>query len=446
MGSPITLSGFNNIDFTLVLNAIMQQERVPVTRLQTQRQSLEAQKTAFGTLASRLAALESAAEALTRPAAFDGTSVLVSDDSRLRTSARGTAAAGTFEIVVQQLARAQVTTSAAGYGSPDEIVADGGTLEIGGSTISITAPVTLQGLADAINAADQVGVTASVVRGEAGYQLMLTGRRTGVSNAFAVNDHALTLSTGDVLRFSPTNAQDARDAQVTINNVLARSESNTFSGVIAGLDFTALEADPDAVVTVTITASSESVKALIEKVVAAFKHVVDFLDEQSAASAKGEGDNIGRDPLVRGLRRALASALGRSFGTGPYGSLALVGLEFTRTGELSFDAAAFDAAVSASPTEVRELFGGVDGRGGAFGTLVSAIAQYTEAGGFVPDAQNRVTAQVTSVSKRIAELEDRLELRRQALQREFIAADQAIAQLNASIGQLNALGDQFSLF
>ena len=37
MGSPITFGGFNNIDFSLVLNAIMQQERAPLTALETQR-------------------------------------------------------------------------------------------------------------------------------------------------------------------------------------------------------------------------------------------------------------------------------------------------------------------------------------------------------------------------------------------------------------------------
>jgi len=36
MSSPITLSGFNNIDFSQVLTALMAQERIPVTRLETQ--------------------------------------------------------------------------------------------------------------------------------------------------------------------------------------------------------------------------------------------------------------------------------------------------------------------------------------------------------------------------------------------------------------------------
>ena len=70
MGSPVTLSGFNNIDFGAVLTALMQQERIPVTQLESQQTALKAQQTAFGTFATRLAALESAAENLTRATSF----------------------------------------------------------------------------------------------------------------------------------------------------------------------------------------------------------------------------------------------------------------------------------------------------------------------------------------------------------------------------------------
>ncbi len=64
MGSPITFSGFNNIDFGVVLNAIMLQERAPLTRIEAQRSGLQAQNSAFATLASRLGALETAVQNL----------------------------------------------------------------------------------------------------------------------------------------------------------------------------------------------------------------------------------------------------------------------------------------------------------------------------------------------------------------------------------------------
>ena len=51
MGSPITFSGFNSIDFNQILNAVMAQERAPLNRLETQKRTLESQNSAFATLA-----------------------------------------------------------------------------------------------------------------------------------------------------------------------------------------------------------------------------------------------------------------------------------------------------------------------------------------------------------------------------------------------------------
>jgi flagellar hook-associated protein 2 len=446
MGSPITLSGFNNIDFSMILNAIMQQERVPVTQLETQKVALQAQKSAFGTLASKLAALDAAAEALTKSTAFNGSTMTVSDSTRLQATTTGTAPAGTYEIVVQQLARAQVTTSATVYQNADDIVADGGTLVIGGKSVTLTGPVTLQGLAAAINATADIGVAASAVRGEQGFQLVLTGAKTGEAHAFTVDASGLTLADGTPIAFSGSPAQQASDAAVSVNNVVVKSESNRFSGVVAGVDFTVLKQDVGQAVTLTITASTESVKSLVQKLVTAFNDVLKFLDDQSQAAGRGETNNIGRDSLVRGLRRTLVSSLNAKFESGDLNYLALAGIEFNRSGQLTFNAAAFDTAVSTDRTSVIALFRGTDGTGGAFGTLASTIDQYTKAGGFVPGAQNRVTTQVTAISKRITELETRLETRRLALQKEFIAADQAIAQLNASMGQLGSLGQQYRQF
>ena len=67
MGSAITFSGFNNIDWSMILDAIMAQERLPVTTLEAQQTALESQKRAFSTLASRLSALQTASETLSYP-------------------------------------------------------------------------------------------------------------------------------------------------------------------------------------------------------------------------------------------------------------------------------------------------------------------------------------------------------------------------------------------
>src|SRR5690349_3054295 len=134
MGSPITFSGFNSIDFTAVLEAVMTQESQPLTTLQTQQKALQSKATTFRTLATKL-------------------------------SAGTTAAPGIYDITVQELARAQVTASTTTVADADATtVAWGGTMTIGGVAVSIDAPVTLKGLAERINQTKDIGVTATVIK------------------------------------------------------------------------------------------------------------------------------------------------------------------------------------------------------------------------------------------------------------------------------------------
>jgi flagellar hook-associated protein 2 len=207
MGSPITLSGFNQIDFNMILNAIMLQERQPVVALETEQRALEAQKTAFGTLASRLGSLESAAEALVDADAFNATAVTVSDTSRLTVTAGATTPPGSYELYVDQLARAQVSTSVQAYANIDAIAVAGagtltfvtaeGTPEEQRVDVTLGGDATLQQLADAINATEGVPVSASIIRNTSGqYELMLTGRETGEEQAFTIDPSAFTAPSG----------------------------------------------------------------------------------------------------------------------------------------------------------------------------------------------------------------------------------------------------------
>src|SRR5262245_4393635 len=107
MSSPITFSGFNSIDFNTILNAVMQQASQPLTALQTRQSALKSQMTTLGTMTSRVSSLASAADALTdadRLDRFSGTS----SSTSVKVSTSSAATDGHFDVVVTDLARAQV--------------------------------------------------------------------------------------------------------------------------------------------------------------------------------------------------------------------------------------------------------------------------------------------------------------------------------------------------
>jgi flagellar hook-associated protein 2 len=131
---------------------------------------------------------------------------------------------------------------------------------------------------------------------------------------------------------------------------------------------------------------------------------------------------------------------------GTFTAISQVGLSFSRTGQLEFNEAEFDTALDRDTASVVRLFQGSGVDDGAFSALRETIETYTTAGGLIPTAQERLDAQVLKISDRISDFELRLAARREALQKEFTAADLAIKQLNNSSGQLGALASSYSAF
>src|SRR5579862_5075524 len=110
MSSPITFSGFNNIDFNTVLTALMAQYSQPLTALQTEQSNVQAQSTTYGTLASQLSSLNTAATALGSASNLSAFAASSSDASTVSATVTSSSAAqGEYDVVVKQLAKAQVT-------------------------------------------------------------------------------------------------------------------------------------------------------------------------------------------------------------------------------------------------------------------------------------------------------------------------------------------------
>jgi len=455
MGS-VTFSGFNNIDWNSVLTAVMQQERLPVTALESQRTALQSQQTAFSTLATKLSTLQSTVTDLSKAASFGGRQATSTNAAAVSISTSGTAAPGSYDVVVQELARAQTTASQSSAPDADTTpVASGGAIIINGKTISVTVPTSLQALADAINATEDVGVVASVVSTAPGqYQLVLTGRSTGSSNAFTVQN-ALTGGVAP-LSFSDTdgngtsgdspedNAVNATNALATINNVSVSSETNVIESAVPGATITLLRKDPAATITLGITQDFGATKTLVKSFVDAFNDLTAFSREQTSAALKGEKNNIGNDGTLRGLRGQLRADINSQFANaGAYEYLSQIGLEFDHSGDLHFKEAAFDAAITSNQPAVRALF---TAAAGAFATIGSHIDTYTAEGGLLPNAKDRIDTQLKSIGSRIAAMEERLTIRRNALAREYAATDSAMTALNSSISSLSGLSGQYRLY
>ena len=363
-------------------------------------------------------------------------------------SASAGAATGHYDVVVQDLARAQVMVSQTSAPDSDTtIVANAGSLTIGGVVVTVAGDLTLQQLAAAINGTSGIGVTAMVVRtGASSYRLALTSTDTDVAHAFTVSS---TLTRNAGLTFADIdhdgvsgnsqadNAVNASDAAVLINNISSTSSSNVFQDIVPGVTLTVLKADPAATVAVDVATDGTALKTRITDFITAYNGLVAFIGEQRTAAANGEAASIGRDPVLRQLHATLRSALLAVTGSGTLTRLAEVGVKFTSSGQLTLDDTTFTDAVTTQTSAVASL---VTGSAGAFGAVASLLDGYTVAGGLIPAGQRRLEQQIATLDDQIETMQRRLAIERDSLMRQFIEADTIMSRLRGQANSLAAFG------
>jgi len=439
------MSGFNNIDWNVVLDAVMKQESQPLTYMQNQRSSISSRSTAYGVLAGWVGALESKVSDLASAASQGGRTATSTDSTIVAASAGALAQVGTYDVVVTGLARAQVTatTAASAVASRDTVVASGGSLVINGQTVTLSGDTTLLQLSNAINVTADIGVRSTIIAADGKYQLVLTGTETGQANAFTVTNtltYPPTVPAGSELAFSATNAVTARDAELTVNNVRVTSATNTIADAIAGVTLTLyMESATPTVISVGEDASGT--KAKVKAFVSTYNDLVAYLKTQAETAKNGDTGSIGRDAMLRAMRAELNSAiLGSSAAGGALANLTEIGIGFQRDGTLAFNEATFDEQAQTRLADLQALLAGSASADGVFDTIKSTIAQYTNSSGLLIGAKTRLTGELAKLDERIADMQDRLALRRLALQREYAAADSAIATLNSQATSLSSLG------
>ena len=454
MGSPITLSGFNNIDFNAVLNALMAQAAIPLNTLQAKHAALRTQANSVNTLSARLSAVKSAATELTNPERLDSVAASSADPSAVGVTASGSTLPGHYDVVVRDLARAQVLASQTTAADADTTaVATAGLLSIGGVNITVSQPVTLRQLADAINASD-APVTASVVQSGPGqHRLVLTAASSGVANGFTVTNQ---LTGGAGLGFGDAdadgvsgdsaddNAVQATDANVLINNIEVTSASNVLASVVPGMTLTLLKRNPSTAVSVDVTATSTAVKDRIGSFITSYNALAKFFSDQSTSARTADPASIGNNPLVRTARAALRKSLLDAQATeGEYRTLAQIGIEFTPSGALQMNEQVFNRALEANEADVKALVAGTGTS--VFARVAQTVEEYTAASGLLSQVKERLDAGITRLSSQIDAMTTRLTKHRATMQREFVAAERAMSRLKNQSGSLSTLSSSLSL-
>ncbi len=365
------------LDVQSIVDQLISVESEPVTRMQTQTDTLQKKVSAFQGINTKLASfLDSVNSVLfadeTVPyytpgafadrlshSVFARRSVTSSDENVITAESLKGTASGSFEITVNGLARAESKASS-NFADTDTTQTGTGTLVFTvGSEDPVTINIdssnnTLQGIRDAINAA-KAGITAAIINdGSANpYRLVITSDKTGVANAYTVQDN---LSGGQALNLTQNVA--AANAEFEVNGIAVSKSSNTVTDVIDGVSFT-LHDKTTAPVTLAVDNDADGIVAALQQLVSAYNDVNSVIDAQSKYNENTKTAGIlSGDSTLRNIKNKIQDLLRQSVANDftSYSVLSQVGLRFNNDGSLTLDESKLRDAIDKDVNAVAALF------------------------------------------------------------------------------------------
>lgn len=409
-------------------------------RVEREQESVTAQVSAVASLKSALAVFQASMLALTTGSTYSSRSASSSDTSLLTVSASADAAVGSYSVTVEQLATAQQLLSNAIFADGASTVVGTGelTLSVGGESFSVTidsSNSTLAGIRDAINdAAGNTGVSATLVYGTGGAQLLLSSDKTGEGNEITVASSGgdgglaqLEYSASNTVNY--TQEQAAQDAIVYVAGVEHHSSDNQISDAIDGLTFNLVDAEPSTTVTVRVSNNTDNVVTLMESFIDAYN----TMNEQLAELGKYDkttdtaGELFG-DPLYNNLQRQLSRTLRDpvSGASGIYNSLSSLGVTTDASGNLVLDEDELRSALSDDFESVTSVLQSSTG-------LISRMDSFLDE---ALSSDGQIAARDTSLDSQQERIDEQTELNslreekvRERYLAKFNAMDSLLAQL-----------------
>lgn len=188
MATGISFSGLSSgIDTDSIISALTQAETARKTALQKKQNTLKLRQTAYTTLKTGLTAVSRAAGALNSPSAFNTLKASTGDEAVATIATTSAAAPGTYNLNVEQLARANKLGSNA-QADVTSALGKSGAASINGKAFKIAANDSLTDIAKKINSLGS-GATASVVDGGSGRAyITLAAGSTGAANGLLLAD------------------------------------------------------------------------------------------------------------------------------------------------------------------------------------------------------------------------------------------------------------------
>lgn len=460
MASPITSSvGLGSgLDIGSMVKALVGADTA-AKQAQITRQSSNnsAMISGIGSLRSALTAFQDAMKKLNDKNApsFNAYAAKSANEAVVKVTSSNTAVAGSYDIVVKQLATSSKVASQQFAGGATSAISEGTlTISQGGKTydLNVAAGATLQSVRDQINKEMGVnGISANIINEEGGSRLVLSSTTTGANTDISLSGIS-ELQIDGTTQLSGSGAgyitAKAQDAELTIDGLTIKSGSNTVSNAISGmtLELTGVSAKAaDGTTTptaLTVSADNEGLKKSIQGFVDAYNTLQKAITSLTSTS-RDENDKLvlgplTNDPTTRSLLGDIRKVLSEVGAGDRLTTLSQLGINTQKDGTLEFNSVKFTAAMDEKKLgpEVQELFTGADG---IFERMNKAIDPYNATDGSLATRKANLDKTAKNLADQQAALDRRTESLTESLTKKYVALDAALGKMKAQAEQITSI-------
>ncbi|EKO3486405.1 flagellar filament capping protein FliD [Vibrio fluvialis] len=418
-------------------------------RLNTQSSQYQSQLTALGKVETALRAFRTAiTEMNSSTSSIVKNSATVSQEGYFSATADANALAGSYQVFVEQVATAhQVSASMPANLDSTTQVPTTGTMDftINGTTMTLDLSTldsdgdgiaTVADLVSAINNdSNNPGVNATLVRSNGQTYFMLSSTETGVANSVNVSVSG-TGQTWFEDAFTNLNEISApQDAVIWLGaqgtGLQLTNSSNTFEGVINGVDLTVTKAQTsgEAPLSLTVGADQEGTKEQMNKIIEAYNSLMKTID--SYTSIGGEDSQRGvlaSDPTIRSIESQLKTLV-----RGEFEGMRLsdLGIEISRDGTMKIDADKFEEAQTTNTAALESFF---NGDGNLLDSLDSLLDPYLQfSNGLFKSRKDALQQNISRIEDKQTALERKYDMAYDRYLKQFTQMNQLITKMNQTM-------------
>lgn len=456
-----------------LVTSLMAIERKPIDRLEADKEYESQRLKAYAQFDTRLDDLRAAVGDLNTTSLVRTTSARLSSEDWITASSNG-ANTGSYDIAVARLAQVQKTVTS-GFSSESESLLGTGFFGINDTAIEINSSNnSLQGLMASINTlSEETGVSASIINdggASDNYHLVLTGKDAATSFSLSYN---LQDAENEAVAFSASHVRTAQQALAYVDGIEVVSNSNTLSGVIAGVTINlnkeneiltpAANGKPAVYATtaLNVEADTGSLKEKITTFVSSYNAIMDWIAtgyEKTEQTAKDDtksetdtteeslSDYLRGDATINKVKRSLQSILSEAVaGSGSLKILSQVGISTQSDGTLLLNNGKLDTALAGKFEDVAKLFAGepsVDGVMKKFNSYLVNVTSATK--GMYAEKRDRYEAATKRLDNQISQKESLMTKIEERIRAQFNAMELLVSNMNSQSDYLTQQMDMLS--